>query len=93
MPCASKNRGNSSYADPRTRAPLCVQWARCRKIGSASKAKFGLFILRRESRMNTCIEELGNTVAPAGTIHSVAGPAVPVYVIIMIVVRMFEDLF
>jgi hypothetical protein len=42
--------------------------------------------------MSTCIEELGNTVAPAGTIHSVAGPAVPVFVIIMIVVRALDQL-
>jgi hypothetical protein len=42
--------------------------------------------------MSTCIEELGNTVAPAGTVHSVAGPLVPVFVIIMILVRTLDTI-
>ena len=42
--------------------------------------------------MESCIEDLETTVAPAGTIHSVAGPAVPVYVIIMILVRTYDAL-
>ena len=36
--------------------------------------------------MKTCVADLGTTVAPAGTIHSVVVPVVPVYVIIMIIV-------
>jgi hypothetical protein len=40
--------------------------------------------------MNFCIEDLETTVASAGIMHSVAGPAVPVYVIIMILVRTYD---
>jgi hypothetical protein len=40
--------------------------------------------------MKFCIEDLGAAVASAGLTYSVAGPAVPVYVIIMIVVRTYD---
>jgi hypothetical protein len=37
--------------------------------------------------VETFVEDLKTSVAPAGTVHSVAGPVVPVYVIIMMIVR------
>jgi hypothetical protein len=37
--------------------------------------------------MRRFVEDLTTHVAPAGTVHLAAGPAVPVYVIIMLIVR------
>lgn len=37
--------------------------------------------------METFVADLANSVAPAGTVHSVASPQIPVYIIIMLIVR------
>jgi hypothetical protein len=43
--------------------------------------------------MDTFVADLATTVAPAGTVHSVAAPQIPVYVIIMLIVRSLDQVY
>jgi hypothetical protein len=49
--------------------------------------------LEEDIIMDTFVADLATTVAPAGTVHSVAAPQIPVYVIIMLIVRSLDQMY